>query len=62
MNAELMRLALSFCVVGMALLASFYLSKRKLSVFELLGWGVLVLLLPLLGPFLAILARPGIKT
>jgi len=45
--------------LGMALLAAFYLRRRELTIAEYIGWGLLALLLPLLGPFLVILYQPG---
>ncbi|MDR3574246.1 MAG: hypothetical protein P4L50_10305 [Anaerolineaceae bacterium] len=46
-------------VVIMALLAIFYLRKRRLTWWEFCGWGLLALMLPLVGPFLIIVLRPG---
>ncbi len=45
-----------FCL---ALLAVFYLRKRQLSWLEYLFWGLLALLIPILGPFLVIISKPG---
>lgn len=47
------------CLLGMQILAAFYLRTRRLSLGEYLGWGLLVALVPALGPFLTILVRPG---
>jgi hypothetical protein len=58
-SPEVMRSLLLFCVLGMALLAAIYLYRRNLSLTEYLAWGLLILLVPLLGPFLVILLRPG---
>lgn len=58
-SPEFMRLLLLFCVWGMALLAAIYLYRRNLSLTEYLAWGLLILLVPVLGPFLVILLRPG---
>ncbi len=54
-----MRFLLSACIVAMALLAILYLYRRELNTLEIIGWGLLILVLPLLGPFLAIYLRPG---
>jgi hypothetical protein len=54
-----MRLLLLACLLGMAVLAAFFLSRRKLSVLAYLAWGLVIVLLPLVGPFLVILIRPG---
>jgi hypothetical protein len=36
-----------------------YLRTRSLSMSEFLGWALVIVLVPLLGPFLAIATRPG---
>jgi len=54
-----MRALLIACMAGMALLAAFYLRRREMSTLAYLAWGLLALLLPLLGPFLVILNHPG---
>ena len=54
-----MQLLLLICLLGMELLGVFCLRRRQLSVWGYLGWGLLTVLLPLLGPFLVILFRPG---
>lgn len=46
-------------ILGMALLAIFYLRQRPLSWLAFLGWGLLAVLVPILGPFLVIASRPG---
>ena len=55
----ILRILIVLDVFAMALLAFFYLRKRRLTWWEFCGWGLLALLLPLLGPFLIILLRPG---
>ena len=62
LTADAMRASLVICVLGMALLAAFFLRKRELSITEYIGWGIVIVLLPLLGPFLVILHRPGKRT
>jgi hypothetical protein len=59
LTSEVMRALLVICVLGMALLAALYLRKRQLTVGEYIGWGLLAVMLPLLGPFLVILYKPG---
>ena len=54
-----MHYALLACILGMSLLATFYLRRRQLSLLAYAGWGLLALLLPLMGPFLVIWLRPG---
>lgn len=55
-----MRLILLIALLGMQILAAFYLRQRRLSLLEYLGWGLLIALVPALGPFLTILLRPGV--
>jgi hypothetical protein len=59
-SPDVMRALLLLCLIGMALLAAFYLRQRSLSIYGYLGYGLLILLIPVLGPFLVILSRPGI--
>jgi len=42
-------------------LAAFFLRTRRLPFSAYMLWGLLALLLPLLGPFLVILSNPGGK-
>ena len=57
--SDLMRLLLVLCILGMALLAAIYLRRRKMSLVEYIGWGLVIVLLPVLGPFLVIVYQPG---
>jgi hypothetical protein len=59
LTADTMRAILFICLLGMALVAALYLRRRRLSFREYLGWGLLIILVPLLGPFLVLLAAPG---
>jgi hypothetical protein len=54
-----MRTLLVICLLGMALLGGFFLRRRDLTLSEYISWGLLLVFLPLLGPFLVILSRPG---
>jgi hypothetical protein len=45
-------------IAGLALIAIFYLRRRQLSWTGYLLWGIIALI-PLMGPFLVILGRPG---
>jgi len=58
---DLLRALLLLDMVGIALLAIFYLRRRPLSWLAFLGWGLLAVLVPILGPFLVIAARPGVS-
>jgi hypothetical protein len=55
----IIRALIILVVISMALLAVFYLRKRRLTWWEFCGWGLLALMLPLVGPFLIIFLRPG---
>lgn len=59
MNAEPLRLLLTGYLVAMSVLALLYLRRRPLTWIQFTAWGLLSLLVPALGPFLVILARPG---
>ena len=59
LSPYLMRLFLLLCLLGMELLAAFFLSQRRLPFLAYLGWGLLAVLLPVMGPFLVILHKPG---
>jgi hypothetical protein len=58
-SSELMRAWLYICLFTMALVAAFYLRRRSLSTLEYILWGLLVVMLPALGPYIVIAARPG---
>lgn len=58
-TAGVIRSILLIDMVALALLALFYLRQRRMSWMSLLGWGLLAVLLPVLGPFLVIATRPG---
>jgi hypothetical protein len=61
LSPEFVRLCLCLCLLGMAVLAAFSLRGRTLSAPAFMGWGLLIVLVPLIGPFLVILFgyRPG---
>ena len=44
---------------GMLMIAVLYLRQRKLSTLAFVLWGVFALLLPIVGPYLVIVSRPG---
>ena len=58
-SPQTMRLLMACILMGMELLAAFYLRQRRMPVLTYLGWGLLAVLLPVLGPFLVILSQPG---
>lgn len=56
---DILRLLLILDILSLALLAALFLRGRRLAWHEYLLWGMLALCLPVLGPFLVILRRPG---
>lgn len=56
---ETLRIMLYVCLFGMAIVAVLYLRQRKLSTLAYFLWGLLALMLPVLGPYLVIISRPG---
>ena len=59
MSTQVFQYLLIGCLVGMALLAAFYLRSRRLSPAGYLAWGLVALLIPAVGPFVVILMHPG---
>ena len=59
LSSQVMFLLLFLSALGMALIAAFYLRRRSLSLPQYLAWGMLLVFMPFLGPFLVILLRPG---
>lgn len=55
----IIRIILMIDIVAMALFALFYLRQRRMSWGAYCWWGLIALLLPVLGPFLVISNRPG---
>jgi hypothetical protein len=58
LSPTVMRVLLVLCLAGMALLAVLFLRRRRLSLAAYVGWGLLAVFLPLIGPFLVILLSP----
>ncbi|MCU0485150.1 MAG: hypothetical protein MUC85_03470 [Anaerolineales bacterium] len=61
-SADLMRLFLLLTILGMAVLAAFRLRHRQLTLDEYLSWGLVAILIPLIGPYLVISIMPGCPT
>lgn len=59
-TSGVLRVCLFACLAGMALIAILYLRLRKLPTFAYLCWGLLAVMLPVIGPYLVISAKPGI--
>ena len=58
-TADVIRALLLFTLLAQALLAVLYLRTRRLTWDGYLAWGLLTLLIPILGPCLVIACRPG---
>jgi hypothetical protein len=61
-SAGVMRVFLGLGVMGMALLAIFYLRQRRMPFHEYLAWGLLAICVPAFGPFWVIYVHPGRPT
>ena len=59
MTAEFLKFSLYTAIFCLALLGVFYLRSRRLSWQGYLFWGTLAVFIPILGPFIVILSRPG---
>jgi hypothetical protein len=59
MTTDTIRFLMIGCFIAMYALSMFYLRRRQLSWSAYALWGILALLVPALGPFLVIMARPG---
>ncbi len=60
-GVDVLRIMLMVCIAGMFALAMVYLVQRRLAWHQYLGWGLVALIFPVLGPFLVIANRPGVK-
>ncbi len=58
-TAGVIRTILLVDIGAMALLSLFYLRQRRMSLSSYCYWGLLALVIPVLGPFLVIARRPG---
>lgn len=58
-TADILRALLIVTLLAQALLAVLYLRTRRLTWDGYLAWGLLTLLIPVLGPCLVIACRPG---
>jgi hypothetical protein len=57
--ADIIRVLLLVDIIGLAVLALIYLRRRRLDLWTALAWGLLAVLVPILGPFLVIAFRPA---
>jgi hypothetical protein len=58
-SADTIRTILLVDIIVMSLLAVAYLRQRRMSWMAYCGWGLLALLVPVIGPFMVIAKRPG---
>jgi len=58
-TAGVVRILLIIDIAAMSLLALIYLRQRKMNRIGYCCWGMLAVLVPVLGPFLVIANRPG---
>jgi chromate transport protein ChrA len=58
-GAVIMKAVLLVNILAMVFLAIFYLRRRQLGWAAYCFWGLLAIVLPVLGPFLVIASRPG---
>ncbi len=58
-SPQVMRFLLVLCLLGMAILAVLSLRTRKMPTASYIAWGMFAILLPLVGPFIVLLAHPG---
>ena len=61
MESLILRTLLAVYTVGAVVLTLFYLHYRRCSLLEYALWGTLACVVPVLGPFFVIAARPGPK-
>jgi hypothetical protein len=59
MSPDLMRSLLLVCMLTMVNLAVFYLRQRKLTHLAYIFWGLVAIMIPIIGPFVVIWMKPG---
>jgi membrane-bound metal-dependent hydrolase YbcI (DUF457 family) len=59
LTQSILRVLLFATILVLLLLAFLYLRSRRLAWHELVAWGLLAFLLPVLGPILVFTFRPG---
>lgn len=59
MTADIIRYLLLVDIIAMAVFALIFLRQRRMNWFAYLGWGLIAVAVPILGPFLVISKRPG---
>lgn len=61
MTADVLRVLLLLSAICLFSLAIFYLTRREMPIQSFLGWGLLAVVIPFLGPFLVIVTQPGTR-
>ncbi len=59
LSADTLRLMILGCILSLNILAALFLRGRKLSLWEYTGWGIVAMILPIIGPFIVIWVQPG---
>jgi hypothetical protein len=59
MEATFLRLLLGIYAAAAFIFSLYYLYHRRVTLFEYVLWGTVALIVPVLGPFFVIAARPG---
>jgi hypothetical protein len=62
LSPEFVRWVILIGLLSIACLTCLYLRRRSLTPQAYLSWGLLAILLPLIGPFLVLLNKPGKHT
>lgn len=60
MTAGIIRVLLVVDIIAMAILALVFLRQRRMNWLAYLGWGLIAVAVPVLGPFFIIAKRPGV--
>jgi hypothetical protein len=60
-SPDSIRLLILLCMVVMGMLAAFSLRRRELPIRVYAFWGLVAVLIPLIGPFIVIWIQPGNK-
>jgi hypothetical protein len=58
-TGEVLRLILFADLFGMLMLAVLFLRGRQLTTLGYLCWGILALMVPVVGPYIVVAYRPG---
>ena len=58
-SPDAMRWLLLLCMLTMELLAAFDLRRQKLHLLVYVFWGLVAILIPIVGPFAVIWIKPG---